>query len=104
MALTYKDQENSHSQGDMCNTCSRKMLLDKEVETEREVQSLLILRAYTLEENNKKQIFKFLSTSGQSVFGLVATLRYRKSNSQDQFGKSFRLESGGVHTLLNHSS
>lgn len=80
------------------------MFLDKNIETERVVQSLLTLRAYTLEESNKKQIFIFLSTSSQSLFGLVATLRYRKSNSQDQFGKSFRLESRGIHTLPNHSS
>ena len=80
------------------------MFLDKKVETEIVVQSLLILSAYTPEESNKKQIFIFLSASGQSLFGLVATLRYRKSSSQDQFGKSFRLDSRGVHTLPNHSS
>lgn len=47
MALTYSDQENSHSQGDMCNTCSRKMLLDKEVETERSPVSTYIEGLYS---------------------------------------------------------
>lgn len=82
----------------------QKDVLSQKFETETVVQSLLILSAYTLEESNKKQIFIFLSASSQSLFGLVATLRYRKSNSQDQFGKSFRLDSRGVHTLPNHSS